>query len=422
MKYEVEEITPVKKKLSVEIPEEIVREEFAHAYSHLSKTARLPGFRKGKVPQALLEKKFAEEIKDDVLKKLIPDYYHKAVEESGIDPVEYPQIEKVALEKNAPLSFNATVEVRPKFELKNYIDLPLKIKKLEVTDESVNKSIESLREMQGQLEPWDEGHPIADKDHVTLDFEGFIDGKPMPGGKAEGYTVEIGAKALIPGFEEHLIGKKKGENVEFNLTLPKGIKPAESEGKEALFKVSIIEIKKKTLPDLDQEFAKDFGMDSVDKLREKLREELVSRFKKERDSVLKNEAIKKLNELHEMELPPGLISKELVRILRGLRDEEIRREGLNDIESIKKKYDPLARERVKGALILYAIAQKENLSVSQEDVEHEIRLIAHEARMKPEEVKKNILEVEGTLLGIESRLLEDKTLGFLVSKSKIEEE
>jgi trigger factor len=422
MKYAVEEITPVKKKLSVEIPEEVVSKEFAHAYFHLSKTARLPGFRKGKVPQSLLEKKFAEEVKDDVLKKLIPDYYHKAVEESGIDPVEHPQIEKVALEKNAPLSFNATVEVRPKFELKNYIDLPLTIKKLEVTEESVNKSVESLREMQGQLEPWEEEHPIADKDYVTLDFEGFIEEKPMPGGKAEGYSVEIGSKALIPGFEEHLLGKKKGEKVEFRLPLPKGIKPAENEGKEALFKVAIKEIKKKILPELDQEFAKDFAMESVDKLKEKLREELVSRFKKERDSVLKNEVIKKLNELHDLELPPGLISRELVRILRGLRDEDIRREGLTDIESIKKKFDPLARERVKGALILYAIAQKENLSITEEDVEHEIHLIAREAKMKPEEVKKNIMEVEGTLSGIESRLLEDKTLGYLVSKAKIEEE
>jgi trigger factor len=422
MKYAVEEITPVKKRLSVEIPGEVVREEIAHAYSHLSKTARIPGFRKGKVPQAILEKKFAEEVKDDVLKKLIPDYYHKAVEESGIDPIEYPQIEKVALDMNAPLSFKATVEVRPQFELKSYLDLPIKIKKLEVTEENVGHSLESLREMQGSLEPWDGDHAIAEKDYITLDFESFIDDKPMEGGKAEGYSVEIGSKALIPGFEEHLIGKKSGDKVEFKLTLPKGIKPPTNEGKEALFKVTIKEIKKKLLPELDAEFAKDFGLDSVETLKSKLKEELIGRFKREKETLLKNEIIKKLNEQHDMELPPGLISRELVRILRGLRDEEIRREGLTDFESIKKKFDPLARERVKGGLILYAVAQKEKISVTEQEVEHEIHLIAREAKIKPEEVKKNIMEVEGTLSGIESRLLEDKTLVYLISKAKIEEE
>jgi trigger factor len=422
MKYAVEEITPVKKTLSVEIPEEVVKQEIAHAYSHLSKTARLPGFRKGKVPQSILEKKFSVEVEDDVLKKLIPDYYHKAVEESGIDPVEYPQIEKVALEKNAPLSFKATVEVRPKFELKNYNDLPIKIKKLEVTDESVKKSLESLREMQGQLESCEEGHAIENKDFVTLDFEGFIDDKPMEGGKSEGYSVEIGAKSLIPGFEEHLLGKRKGEFFEFKLTLPKGMKTSENEGKEPLFKVMIKEVKRKILPELDAEFAKDFGMDSIETLKDKLKEELIIRFKKEKESVIKNEIIKTLSEMHEMELPPGLISREMVRILRGMRDEEIRRDGLTDVESIKKKFDPLARERVKGSLILYSIAQKENIKVTEQEVEHEIHMIAREAKMKPEEVKKNIIDVEGTLSGIEARLIEDKTLHLLISKSKIEEE
>jgi trigger factor len=421
MKYAVEEINPVKAKISVEVPEDVVNREMAHAYSHLNKTAKLPGFRKGKVPQTILEKKFSDEVRDDVLKRLIPDYYQKAVEESGIDPIEFPHIENVSLNKNAPLSFHATVEVRPKFELKNYLDLPLKIKKLEVTDESVNKSLDSLREMHGHLEPWDPGHPVGPRDYVVLDFEGFVDGKPMEGGKAEAYSVTIGNQSLIPGFEDHLLGKREGDRFEFDLTLPKKIRPPENEGKEAHFKVMIREIKKRILPELDAEFAKDFGLESIEALKNKLREELVARFKKDRETQLKNEAIKALNQLHEFDLPPGQISREMVRIIRGLRDDELKREGLTDIESIKKTFDPLARERVKGALILYAIAHKEKIAVSEADVEQEIRTIAREARLSPDEVKKNILDVEGSLSGIEARLLEDKTLGFLVSKAKIEE-
>ncbi|MHB8483909.1 MAG: trigger factor [Nitrospiria bacterium] len=422
MKYALEVITPVKKTLSVEIPLEVVSKEISEAYSQLSKTVRLPGFRKGKAPLALLEKKFHEEVKDDVLKKLIPDYYHKAVEESGIEPIEYPKIENIALEKNAPLSFKATVEVRPQFELQNYTGLPVKIKKLTVTDANIQKSLDSLREMQAQLEPCADDHLIVDKDFVTIDFEAFIEDKPMEGGKAEGYSVEVGSKVLIPGFEDHLPGKKRGDRVEFKLTLPKGIKPEQNVGKEALFKVVIREIKKKTLPELDLEFAKDFGFDSVELLKEKLREELVSRFNKERETVVKNELIRVLNKLHEFELPSSLVNRELVRIIHGLKDEEIKREGLLDIEAIQKKFEPLARERVKGGLILYVVAQKENIKVSREEVENEIHLIAREAKMKEEEVKKNILETEGSFGGIESRLLEDKALVFLMSKAQINEE
>ncbi|MBI1820171.1 MAG: trigger factor [Nitrospirae bacterium] len=422
MKYALVEVTPVKKTLSVEIPLEVVSKEIAVAYSQLSKTVRLPGFRKGKAPLALLEKKFHEEVKDDVLKKLIPDYYHKAVEESGIDPIEYPKIENIALEKNTPLSFKATVEVRPHFDLQPYTGLPIKIKKLTVTDANVEKSLHSLREMQAQLEPCPDDHIIVEKDFVTIDFESFIEEKPMEGGKAEGYSVEAGSKVLIPGFEENLLGKKKGNKIDFKLILPEGIKPEQNVGKEALFKVAIREIKKKILPEMGLEFAKDFGFYSVEILKEKLKEELVSRFKKERETTLKNELIKALNKRHEFELPSSLITRELVRIIRGLKDEDIKREGLLDIESIKKKFEPLARERVKGALILYAIAQKENIKVSHDEVEDEIHLIARESRMKEEEVKKNILEVEGSFSGIESRLLEDKALVYLMSKAQIEEE
>jgi trigger factor len=421
MKYALEEITSIKKTLSVEIPEEIVNKEIATAYSNLSRSVRLPGFRKGKAPLSLLENKYRHEVEDDVLKKLIPDYYQKAVEESGIDPIEYPKIENIAIKKNAPLSFKATVEVRPKFDLKNYAGLPLKVQKLSVTDENVDRSVDTLRDMGAQLELVPADHSIVDKDFVTIDFEGFIDGKPMEGGKAEGYPVEIGKKTLIPGFEENLLGLKKGDQVEFKSSLPEGIKPEQNAGKEALFKVHVREIKKKILPELDAEFAKDLGMESIEALKIKLREELVSRFNKERESVLKNEIIKALNGLHEMELPASLVNRELIRIIKSLKMEDVKKEGLLDIEALQKKYEPIARERVKGALILYAISQKENITVSPNDLEEELRLIARENRMAVDEVKKKIVEAEGSLNGIESKLLEDKTLSFLLTKAEIEE-
>src|ERR1700693_2861302 len=421
MKFALVDDSPIQKTLSVEEPEEVVSKEIAHAYSHLVKTVRLPGFRKGKVPKNVLEKKYEDEIKSDVIQRLVPDYYQKAVKESGIDPVEYPRIENVEIIKNAPLSSKATVEVRPKFDLKGYTGLALKLQKHEVTDENVDRSIESLRNMHGMLEPVSDDHAVGEKDHVIIDFEAFIGAEPMEGGKAEGYPIEIGAKALIPGFEENLTGKRKGEMAEFTVTLPADIKPEKNAGKEARFKVAIKDIKKKVLPEINEDFAKDFGMDSVPQLREKLKEELVGRFNRERDAVLKNEVIKSLNLLHEFELPPSLVTRELVRIIRGLRDEDLKQEGLKDIGEIKNRFEPLARERVKGSLILYMISRKENISVTPQEVEKEIRKIAHEAHVPFEEAKKNIQDAEGPLGVIESRLLESRTLDFLVSTAVIEE-
>jgi trigger factor len=424
VKVDIEEISTVKKSLKIEVPEEIVTRELAAAYTDLNQRVRIPGFRPGKAPRSLLEQRYAASVEEDVVRKLVPDYYQKAIHETGLRPVELPAIEKIEMKKNAPLSFTAMVEVSPPIRLGTIAGLKADRPKMEVTDVEVEKALGAVQEQHARLEACPEDHRIADKDFVVIDFQGTMDGKPLEGGSRENHLVQIGSNTLIPGFEEELIHHSRGEQTKIRIAFPKDYPKAELAGRPVEFDVKIREIKEKILPALDDDFAKDVGpFESLDQLKSKLREDLVARVKLEQEQAVRSALIKQLNETHPFEVPASLVEHEireaLARLEQRLPKGVTLEQAKIDPQAVRKEIEPSAREKVKSRLILAAIADQEKLAVSKEEIDAALTRTAQELKLAPEDVRRLIISQEGSLDVFAERLLEDKAMDWVLSKAVI---
>ena len=425
MKVAVEEISTVKKSLTIEVPEEIVAKELSSAYTDLNQRVRIPGFRPGKAPRSLLEQRYAATVEEDVIRRLVPDYYQRAIKETGLRPVELPTIEKIEMKKNAPLSFTAMVEIAPPISLGAYTDLKAEKPKMEVTNLEVDKALESLQEQHAQLTACPDDHRVAEKDFVVIDFQGTMDGRPLEGGSRQNQPVQIGSNTMIPGFEEQLINHRRGDRVKIQTSFPKDYPKAELAGRPVEFEVTIREVKQKTTPPLDDEFAKDVGpFKSLDELKTRLRDDLTARFKMEQERAVKSALLKQLTESHSFEVPASLVEQELreaiARLEQRLPKGVTLEQAKIDPQAVRKEIEPSAREKVKGRLILAAIADREKLTVSKEELDSALARTAQELKLSPEDVKRLILSQDGHLDVFKDRLLEDKTLDWVVSKAVIE--
>jgi trigger factor len=425
MKVAVEEISSVKKSLKIEVPEEIVTRELEAAYTDLNQRVRIPGFRPGKAPRSLLEQRFRSSVEEDVIRKLVPDYYKRAIQETGLRPVELPAIEKVELKKNAPLSFTAMVEITPPISLGTATGLKVQRPKMEVTTIELEKALEALQEQHAQLVACSEGHPIAEKDFVVLDFQGSMDGRLLEGGSRQNHLLQIGSDTMIPGFEEQLINHQRGDRVKVQTTFPKDYPKAELAGRAVEFDVTIREVKQKLLPAIDDEFAKDVGkFTSLDQLREKLREDLTARVRVEQDRTVRTALLKQLSEAHPFEVPSSLVEQEvqesLARLQQRLPKGVTLEQAKIDPQAVRKEIEPAAREKVKGRLILTAIAEREQLTVTQEEIDTALSRTAQELKLNAEDVRRLIVSQDGSLDVFRARLLEDKAMDWVVSKAVIE--
>ncbi|MBI3995438.1 MAG: trigger factor [Nitrospirae bacterium] len=425
MKVAVEEISTVKKSLKIEVPEEVVTKELSSAYTDLNQRVRIPGFRPGKAPRAMLEQRYAATVEEDVIRRLVPDYYQRAIQETGLHPVEMPTIEKIELKKNAPLLFTAMVEITPPISLGDITGLKAEKPKMEVTNLEVDRALEALQEQHAQLTACPEDHRVAEKDFVLMDFQGTMDGRPLESGSRQNQPVQIGSHTMIPGFEEQLIHHLRGDRVKIQTSFPKDYPKAELAGRPVEFDVTIREVKQKALPSLDDEFAKDVGpFTSLDELKTRLREDLTTRAKQEQERAVKSALLKQLTEAHSFEVPSSLVEQELrealarleQRLPKGVTLEQAKIDPL----AVRKEIEPSAREKVKGRLILAAIADREKLTVGKEELDSALGRTAQELKLGAEDVRRLILSQEGNLDVFKARLLEDKAMDWVVSKAVIE--
>ena len=425
MKIAVEEISPVKKLIKIEVPEDVVAHEFSQAYSDLNRRVQIPGFRAGKAPLSLLEKRYAQTVEGDVIRRLVPDYYQRAIKEAQLSPVELPAIEKIELKRNAPLTFTATIEIKPSIQPGNYLDLRIPRRHLSLAEADVDRVLQALREKHAILTACPDDHVIEEKDFVLLDFQGEIGGKPFEGGSGQGVVMQIGSKTGMAGFEEQLIGHRSGEQVTVQVTFPSDDRNADLAGKEAAFQVTLREVKKQVLPDLDDEFAKDVGdYLSLEPLKAKIREDLSAQLKKEEDHAHRTALVKRLIELHPFEVPPSLVEREIqdslaklqARLPRGMTLAQAR----VDTQAVRAELEPIAVEKVKGRLILEAIADHEGITVEKTELEGSLARMGQELKLPPEDLKRLILSQEGSLEGFRARLREDKALDLVYSKTVFE--
>lgn len=430
MKVTVEELSPSRRALNVEVAPEQVAATMEATLKELSRKVHVPGFRKGKVPPEIIQRRFQSDIQEEVLRELIPDSYRQALTQVELTPVSQPRVEDVHFHAGEPLRYRAIVEVKPPVTMKDYRGIPLERKAVEVTDQEVERGLEFLREDAAEYAPM-EGWPAMRDDLIVLDHEGSIHGKPFKGGSGKNLTLLLGRGGYLPGFEEQVVGLQKGDSKQFRLTFPADSPRKDLAGRTAEFRVTIKEVKKRRVPELNDEFARTAGdVESVAALRDKLRERLKARKVREQEAELKRTLLEKLAATHEVELPEALVEAEAASLLQEmlgtLRASGGRVQGLaENAEALSAKAFEMARRRVKESLLLDAVARQENLTVSDAEVEAEIEAMAaaYPAMGGTEggAPVRRAMEDPGRRAGLQARVLERKALEFLYQEARITE-
>ena len=437
MKMEMTELGPMKRALKIEVPADEVSQRFSKAYVELNRQVRIPGFRPGKAPLAILEKRYAKAVEEDVIRGLVPDYYERAVKQAGISPVvvDIPPLDRVKIKKDEPFTFTATVEIKPTIELRDYkapSPISLKQDKRVVTEEQVDRALDVLREQHARLDAAPVGTPLADGDYAVVSLEGFLDSLPLEGTKKEGHLHRLGSKTALLGIDidAHLIGKKEGDLVEIAQPYPPGHPDPRVAGKTVQFRLSITAVKQKSLPALDDEFAKDCGpYASLQELKDKLRGQMEQALKRDIEESYKDTILSRLADTHQFDLPETLVEQELETIVRQKLQERQRGQGLDSsspaadeaVAKIRDEHRDAASRRVKVGLILEAVAEKEGLSVNQDDLNHEVAKLASELRMPVADLVK-MIQAGGqeSIEKLRTKILADKALDFVYRHAVIQ--
>ncbi|WP_210618700.1 trigger factor [Mammaliicoccus lentus] len=410
--------------LTVTVPKEEVDKGLDKAFKKVVKQINVPGFRKGKMPRPLFEQRFGvESLYQDALDFILPEAYGNAVEEAEINPVDRPEIDVTQMEKGKELIFEATVTVEPEVELGEYKGLAIEKQDREVTDEEFEEALNDAVSRQAELTVKD--GEIAEGDVANINFDGYVDGEAFEGGQAEGYDLEIGSGSFIPGFEEQLIGLKANDSKDVVVTFPEEYHAEELAGKEATFKTEINEVKGKEVPELDDELAQelDESVKTVDEYKEKLRKDLEEAKVNQADATEKEEAITKASDNATVDIPEAMINTELDRMMQEF-EQRISQQGLNlDLyyqfsgqseEELKAQMKEDAEKRVKTNLTLRAIADAENIEISDEDVDAELTKMSEQFGLSVEDIK--------STLGNNDILVNDlkiqKVIDLLVNESK----
>jgi len=427
MQINVESLSSIKKKLNFKIPAQQVSAEVDKAYAEIRKHAAIKGFRKGKVPMGLIEKHYGDKMADDVLKSLVNDTYFKALTEQGLNPVSYPTIESDPLKPGEPFTYSATVEIFPEVTVNDYLGLEVVKEKLVQDDAAVVGRLKEMQESLSQLAPAPEGHAAALGDFVIFDFLGTLDGVPFDGGQAEDFQLELGSGRFIPGFEEQLIGMDAGSQGTVKVNFPEGYGAEHLAGKPAEFAVTIKEIKIKELPELNDEFAKEFGeFETLDELKQKLGELQQAQEERRVETELRERLIKNLVEKNDLEVPEVLVDRQVAMMLENSKQRlasqrlSLEMMGLTD-DGYKVQFREVARDQVKGSLLLDAVAEKEKLEVTDADIARQVGEIAAGTKQDPATVANLYQTNERAKENLVAQLREDKAVQFLLEHAKITE-
>jgi trigger factor len=424
MKVHVEEISPIKKKLNVEVPEDHVAKEIDVFYGELKKKAKIKGFRPGKAPRSILERYFKDYTTGEVVQRLIQETFPKALSEVSCSPVAPPAFDPQELESGKPFRYAAIVEVKPEIKIEDYAGLNLEGKKEDVRDEELEERLKSLQNLHAQLKTISEPREIRTGDYVILDYDAKMDGKPLEEGKGIDVTVEVGTGRFIPTLEEKLIGLKPEDERDVDVSFPADYAYKKWAGKTVSFHVKVKEIKEKILPSLDEEFAKDLGgFDSLEALKAKLREDMQKAKEMGLDRHFKDQIVDQLLQKNSFEIPPSLVEDQNQALVSEAK-LRLASQGMNlkdmDIseDKLREDYRAVAERQVKTYLILEKIAGQEGISVSDEEVQDRLKEISERSHQKLEAVKR-YYEKNGLIPEIQAGLLSDKTLNFLLEKSHI---
>jgi trigger factor len=414
--------------LTVEVDAAQVDAALDQAFKKVVQKVNIPGFRKGKIPRKIFEARFGvESLYQDALDILLPTAYGQAVREAGIEPVDRPEVDVEQMGKGQNLIFKATVTVKPEVKLGDYKNLSIESKDFTVTAEDVEAELKRMQERHAELVVVEEGS-AQNGDIAMIDFEGFQDGVAFEGGKAENYTLELGSGTFIAGFEEQVIGMQVGEEKEITVTFPEEYHSPNLAGKEAVFKVKLNSLKRKNLPVLDDEFAKDVSeFDTLDELKADIKKKLEEKAEREKDTYVREQLVLKAAENAEIEIPDVMIEQELDQMVNEFA-QRLQFQGMNidlyyqfsgmDETKLRDQLRADATTRVRTALTLEAIGKAENIQVTEEDITEELNKLAGMYGRPADELRK-IFTAQDGLAGLYRDVQTRKTVDFLVAENKV---
>ncbi len=427
MSLQVEKLEKNMAKLTVEVPAEQFEAALKTSYNKNKNRFNVPGFRKGKVPQAMIEKMYGPGVLyEDAAEEAIDATYADAMKESGLTIVSRPEISIDQIEKGKPFIYTAMVALKPEVTLGEYKGIEVEKAKPEVTDEDVEAELKRVQEQNSRLVTV-EDRAVADGDQTVIDFEGFVDGETFEGGKAEDYPLTIGSHSFIDTFEEQLIGKNIGDDVEVNVTFPKEYHAENLAGKPATFKVKIKEIKVKELPELNDEFAGEVSeFETLDEYKADIKAKLAETKQQQATAENENNVVQKVVDNAQMDIPEPMIDEQV----RGMIDDYARRmqsQGISleqymqftgmTIDQLKDQMRPQAERRIRTRLVLEAVAAKENIEASEELVEAELKKMSETYKMEVEQIK--TIMGESGIREMKQDMAVQEAVDFLVAEAKL---
>ena len=414
-------------KLEITVEAEKFENAMKKVYFQNAKYFNIPGFRKGKAPMNIVEKYYGEQIfYEDAFNEVATEAYEEAIKENKIEAVSRPEVDIAQMEKGKDLIFTAVVQTKPEVKLGKYKGVEIEKIEYKVDKKAVDHELGHMQEHNSRLITVDD-RPLENGDTATIDFEGFVDGVAFDGGKAEGHELEIGSGAFIPGFEEQLVGMEIDGEKEIKVTFPKEYFSKDLAGKDATFKVKLHEIKKKELPELDDEFAKDVSeFDTLDELKKSIKEKLTKNNEQRAKYETEDAAIKAVCEDSKLDVPSGMIELEIDNMLKDF-EQRLAYQGLNleqylkmlgkTEEEIRKEYEPQAIEAIKSRLVLEAVIKAEKIEASEEEVKAKMEEMAKSYGKDVEELSKN----ENLKNYLEDGIKSEKALEFIVANAKFAE-
>ncbi|TYP73880.1 trigger factor [Paenibacillus methanolicus] len=414
--------------IDVEVDAAQVSEALDKAFKKVVQKVNVPGFRKGKVPRAMFEKRFGvESLYQDAIDILLPTAYSAALQETGVEAVDRPEVDVEQFAKGESFKFKAKVTVKPEVKLGEYKGLELPAADANVGEEEVAAELERLQQRHAELSVLDEGE-AQNGDTAVIDFEGFVDGVAFEGGKGERYSLELGSNSFIPGFEDQVVGLATGDFKDVVVTFPENYHADNLAGKEAVFKVKLHEIKRKNLPALDDEFAKDVSeFDTLDEFKQDLAKKLADRKEKENEQAREVAVVEKAAETAEIDVPQAMIDTEVDYMLRDF-EQRLRMQGMNldlyyqfsgqDESVLRAQMATDAEKRVRNNLVLEQISKNEGIGASEEELTEELEKLSGMYNRPVDELR-TLFATNGNLENLKSDIVIRKTIKFLLDNSKV---
>jgi trigger factor len=407
----------------IEVPKETVDQAFEEVYAEMAKVASIPGFRPGKAPKELVKKHYSKEAKKEVVNHIIPDAYQKAVEEHKIDPIGYPEITDLVFEEGKPMSFKAKIDTRPKFKLKNYKGIQVEKKKAVVKDEDVDKALDNLRQYSAKYVAV-EDRPAQMDDYLVSDLDCVVDGKPAHK-RRENLWLYIDKGSIMSGLTEKMIGMKKGEERDIEVELSKDYPDKKIAGKKAMYHVKVKEIKVRSLPNIDDEFAKDLGKENLADLKKEVAKELENKMKSDNEIAAENQLLDKIIGDNSFSVPSALVKRQMHMMSENakarLMEKGFKKEDLDKKDGeLEERFKDDALKQVRLLFILDSIAKEEGIKAEEKDLEDAYKSISIRSG-KPEKEIKDYYEKEGLVDNLLERIREEKTVSFLIKSADIKE-